>query len=68
MASVDFVLVFTYLDMLLTQNKIIIMERSPAKENGLMGKLLGDQLKTMVDSKKKEIMFNRSWKTFTKIR
>ena len=44
------------------------MEKSPAKENGLMGKLLGNQLKSMVDNKKKEIMFDRSWKTFTKIR
>ena len=41
---------------------------TPTKQKGLMGKLLGNQLKTMVDSKKNEIMFNRSWKTFTKIR
>jgi hypothetical protein len=33
-----------------------------------MGKLLENQLKSMVDTKKKEIMFNNSWKTFTKIR
>jgi hypothetical protein len=44
------------------------MENSPAKENMLMGKLLKNQILTMVDTKKKEITFNRSWKTFTKIR
>ncbi len=32
-----------------------------------MGNLLNKQIQKMVDKKKEEIMFNRSWKTFKKI-